>query len=69
MKRTFSNNWYRVADLRLALRPGVSIRLHDYRGESWYVLRERAHGGYFRINAVTYRFVSRLHVDVTLDAA
>ena len=69
MKRTFSNNWYRVADLRLALRPGVSIRLHDYRGEAWYVLRERAHGGYFRINPVTYRFVSRLHVDVTLDAA
>lgn len=67
MPRTFSDNWYRVADLRLGLRPGVSIRLHDYRGEPWYVLRERAHGRYFRINPVTYSFVSRLSVEITLD--
>ena len=67
MRRTFSDNWYRIADLRLGLRPGVSIRIHHYRGEPWYVLRERAHAGYFRVNLLTYRFLSRLHVDATLD--
>lgn len=67
MRRTFSDNWYRVADLRLGLRPGVSIRLHHYRGEPWYVLRERAHAGYFRVSPLTYRFLSRISVDATLD--
>ncbi len=67
MKRTFSDNWYRVADLRLGLRPGVSIRLHHYRGEPWYVLCERAHAAYFRVNPLTYRFLARVHVDATLD--
>lgn len=67
MKRTFSDNWYRVADLRVGLRPGVSIRLHHYRGEPWYVLHERAHNGFFRVNPATYRFISRIAVDLTLD--
>lgn len=67
MARTFSDNWYRISDLRLGLRPGVSVRLHEYRGEPWYVLHERAHAGFFRVNPATYRFLSRLSVDLTLD--
>jgi putative peptide zinc metalloprotease protein len=67
MARTFSDNWYRVADLRLGLRPGVSIRLHTYRGEPWYVLHERAHAGYFRVNPDTYQFLARIRVDTTLN--
>ncbi|MBF0435083.1 MAG: hypothetical protein HQL77_06890 [Magnetococcales bacterium] len=66
MSRTFSDNWYRIADLRLSLRPGVAIRLHHYRGEPWYVLHERAHAGFFRVNAVTYRFLMKLHVTRTI---
>lgn len=67
MRRTFSDNWYRVGDLRIGLRPGVAIRLHQYRNEQWYVLQERAHAGYFRVNPPTYRFLCRVHVDATLD--
>jgi putative peptide zinc metalloprotease protein len=67
MRRTFSDHWYRIANLRLALRPGLSIRLHHYRGEPWYVLRERLHNGLFRVNPATYRFLGRLHVGATLD--
>lgn len=67
MKRTFSDNWYRIADLRVGLRPSVSIRLHHYRREPWYVLHERAHNGFFRVNPTTYRFLSRITVDATLD--
>jgi putative peptide zinc metalloprotease protein len=67
MARTFSDQWYRIASLRLALRPGLSVRLHHYRGEPWYVLRERAHGGFFRVNPATYRFICRLDVATTLD--
>jgi putative peptide zinc metalloprotease protein len=67
MARTFSDQWYRIADLRVALRPGVSVRLHQERGEPWYVFHERAHAGFYRVNPPTYRFISRLTVDATLD--
>ncbi len=66
MFRTFSDNWYRIASLRLELRSGVSIRLHHYRQEPWYVLHERVHAGFFRVNPVTYRFLVRLTVDATV---
>lgn len=68
MARTFTDQWYRVADLRLALRPGLSIRLHQFRGEPWYLLRQRAHNGFFRVNPVTYQFLCRLTVQATVDA-
>ncbi|MEX8493767.1 hypothetical protein [Sphaerotilus sp.] len=56
-----------MAALHLGLRPGLSIRLHHYRGEPWYVLRERAHNGLFRVNPATYRFLCRLQVGASLD--
>jgi putative peptide zinc metalloprotease protein len=68
MPRTFSDQWYRISDLRVALRPGISVRLHEERGEPWYVFHERAHAGFFRVNPATYRFISLLNVDATLDA-
>ncbi len=67
MRKTFSDNWYRIAGLRIGLRPGVSIRLHHYRGEPWYVLHERAHSGFSRVNPATYRFISRITPDLTVD--
>ena len=67
MRRTFSDHWYRIAELRLGLRPGVSVRLHHYRGEPWYVLGERAHGAYFRVSPTTWAFLSRLTVEATLN--
>lgn len=67
MARTFSENWYRVSDLRLELRPTVSARLHTYRGEPWYVLHDQAHHTFHRVDAPTWRFLSRLTVDATVD--
>ncbi len=67
MGKTFSDNWYRVADLRLALRPTVSVRLHHYRGEPWYVLHERTHNSFHRVNPATWRFLTALNVDTPVD--
>lgn len=67
MRRTFSDHWYRVADLRIGLRSGVSVRLHHYRGVTWYVIGERAHGAYFRVNPTTWSFLARLTVEATLN--
>lgn len=48
-QRTFYDQWHRIAGLRVGLRPGVAVRLHDHGGEPWYVLHDPAHGGFFRV--------------------
>jgi len=67
MKRTFYDQWHRIAGLRLGLRPGVVARLHHYRDEPWYVLHQQSHAGYFRLSPQTYRFVCRLNPGQTID--
>ncbi|WP_151447203.1 hypothetical protein [Lacisediminimonas profundi] len=67
MGKTFSDNWYRIADLRLGLRPTVSVRLHRYRNEPWYVLHERTHNSFHRVSPATWRFLTRLSVDARVD--
>ncbi len=38
MDKTFSESWYRVANQRICLRPGVNVRRQNFRGERWMVL-------------------------------
>jgi putative peptide zinc metalloprotease protein len=57
---TFSESWYRVAELRPRLRTSVQAGRHHFRGQSWYVLRDPANNEHFRLNAPAYRFVSLL---------
>jgi hypothetical protein len=40
----FSSHWYRVQQLRPALRNHVRTHRHHYRGERWYVLEDRVSG-------------------------
>jgi putative peptide zinc metalloprotease protein len=67
MAKTFSDNWYRIADLRLGLRPTLSVRLHHYRDEAWYVLHEPTHNSFHRVPPQTWRFLSRLRVEQTVE--
>lgn len=67
MAKTFSDNWYRIADLRLGLRPTLSVRMHHYREEAWYVLHEPTHNSFHRVTPQTWRFLSRLTVDKTVE--
>ncbi|MDJ0784045.1 MAG: peptidase M50 [Desulfosarcinaceae bacterium] len=53
----FSPYWYRVANLKPALRESVEIARHEYRGQIWYVLRNRLTGRSHRFNAAAYRLV------------
>mgnify|MGYP006272610887 CR=1 FL=1 len=66
-KRTFSDQWHRIAAMRVGLRSGVVARLHHYSGEAWYVLHQPAHAGNFRLTPESYRFVSRLGPERTID--
>ena len=49
--------WYRVADLRPRLREHARIHRHQYRGQTWYVLQNRASGHFHRFSPETHRIV------------
>ena len=57
---TFSESWYRVADLRPRLRSTVQIRRQHFRGRIWYVVEDPCSNQFFRLNLPAYRFVGLL---------
>lgn len=59
-KRTFYDQWHRIAELRVGLRPGVSVRLHHYRKDPWYVYYEAAHCGFFRARPDTHALIMEI---------
>src|SRR3954452_11774742 len=60
LRPTFSESWYRVADLRAKLRPSAQISRQHYRGDRWYVVRDPAGNQFHRLSAPAYRFVGLL---------
>jgi putative peptide zinc metalloprotease protein len=67
MAGTFSESWYRVANVRAALRPTVRIRKQRFRGEWWYVLHDVFNNVFFRLNPASYAFISRLSLSRSVD--
>jgi putative peptide zinc metalloprotease protein len=57
---TFSESWYRVADLRPRLRPAVQIYRQHFRGQTWHVIQDPASNQFFRLNEEAHRFVALL---------
>jgi putative peptide zinc metalloprotease protein len=57
---TFSESWYRIADLRPRLRATVQIYRQHYRGHRWYIVQDPSSNQYFRLNSPVYRFVGLL---------
>jgi putative peptide zinc metalloprotease protein len=46
----FSPDWYRVAGLRLRLRPRAALHRRVMRGEIWHLLRDHESGRYYRLS-------------------
>ena len=65
--KTFSESWYRVANQRIYLRPGVRVRRQNFRGERWIVLENPFSNQYFRLRPGAYEFVARLQPDCTVE--
>ncbi len=61
--RTFSDSWYRIADLKVSLRPTVAVRKHYFRGALWYILHDPFNNQFFRLRPASWAFVSRLRPD------
>jgi putative peptide zinc metalloprotease protein len=56
----FSPSWHNVADLRPRLVAGARMQRHVYRGQTWYVVQDRAGRRNHRLNAAAYAFVARM---------
>lgn len=65
-KRTFFDQWYRLANLRVGLRASVSVRQTRYRDDVWYVYHEPVFNGFFRARPDTHRLISQITPDLTL---
>lgn len=59
--------WYRVADLRPALREDVLVSRQRYRGQIWYVLRNRLGGATLRFNQAAYDFIGLMDGESTVQ--
>ena len=57
---TFSESWYRVADLRPRLRPHTQVFRQHYRGRRWYVVQNASRSQFFRLSEPAYHFLGML---------
>lgn len=59
-RQTFSEFWYRVADLKPRLIPAVIVRKQVFRRESWYIVQSPINNEFFRLHAAGYAFIGLL---------
>ncbi|MCZ6711638.1 MAG: peptidase M50, partial [Gammaproteobacteria bacterium] len=64
----FSENWFRIKDLKPRLAVDVGVRRHVYRRVPWYVLYRASTGTYHRVDARAFQLVGNLDGTVTVDA-
>src|SRR5208282_5280492 len=69
LRPTFSESWYRVADLKPKLRAGAQVSRQFYRGDRWYVVRDLAGNQFHRLSDAAYRFVGLLDGRRTVEEA
>lgn len=64
---TFSELWFRVAQIRARLRTVVQIGRQDFRGHLWYVVQDDTSNQYYRLSRAAYEFVARLDGERTVS--
>jgi putative peptide zinc metalloprotease protein len=62
-----SQSWYRVADLRPALKSQTKITRQRFRGEAWYVIQDPASGRFNRFTPAAYQLLSLMNGKRTMD--
>ncbi|MBV5341895.1 MAG: biotin/lipoyl-binding protein [Deltaproteobacteria bacterium] len=63
----FSESWYKVANIKVSLLDAVDVQKQFYRGELWYVLKDRFNNSHFKVTAEAYRFIVMLETDKTIN--
>lgn len=65
----FSDSWYKIADARVSLLPGVVVHRQFWRGRAWVVLEDAYSHRFFRLSSEAYDFIRELTPDVRVDDA
>ncbi|WP_214660509.1 hypothetical protein [sulfur-oxidizing endosymbiont of Gigantopelta aegis] len=66
-KPMFSQQWYRVADLKPRLVQHVHISRQTFRGQEWFILRHHLEGRFHRIPRSAYALVQQMNGHRTMD--
>ena len=64
----FSQNWYRVKDLKPRLAGDVTVTRHVYRGVPWYVLYRDSTNGHHRVPSREFELINSFDGTETIDA-
>ena len=67
-ERFLSPSWYRVAGLKPRLREHVTVRMHRYRGQLWYVIGDGMRNRVHRVSPAGYVLVASMDGEHTLDS-
>lgn len=67
-ERFLSSSWYRVSGLRPRLRDHVTVRIHRYRGQVWYVIGDGMRNQVHRVSPAGYVLVAAMDGTRTLDS-
>lgn len=62
----FSESWYKVENLNVALIQNSYIKVQYYRGEEYYILEDKYNNQFFRIKSDTYKFLMVLNTEKTV---
>ena len=60
-RSTFSEHWYRVADLKARLIPAVRTHKQYFRNKTWHILQSPVNQEFFRLEDAGYAFVALLN--------
>lgn len=63
----FSDSWFRVSGLRVALLPSVELKTQRFRGQLWHVLQDPYTQRYFRVSPQACKFIQSLRTDTTVE--
>lgn len=63
----FSDSWFRVSGLRVALLPSVEVKTQRFRGQLWHVLQDPYTQRYFRVSVQACNFIQSLRTDTTVE--
>lgn len=67
LQKTFHESWYRVAPLRVKLRPQVKVHRQRFRGETWFVLEDPFNNQFYRLRPAAWEWVSRLNGNRSIE--
>lgn len=63
----FSQSWYRVANLKPKLRSHAQRVRHQYRGETWYILRDQSSGKLHRFSESANVLIGKMDGSLSMD--